>query len=618
MRSSSIHRLVSAVLIYSLIGQSLLASPLQNLPANTVGFVRWAATDDKQQAKNIAEWFKNAFDTVISQDEDPAQTEAVHDAIQLVRFLGSASGAVGMLELETAGGAREPYFIGSFNLGALAPRVTEIVERLCDYQDGELQRVTIAGRGYQQAQFLEGKLIFATKDGHLVGVYGGENIEGVVASLDKAEQSVLDSGRLQLAEKKIGKLDTSDFAAFVDIKRWVGLMTSLAGDDVPLELDVMLEELGISAIQTAALSITSTDTQMKTRAFIEVGDERAGFLKLWDHEPISEDDIRLIPEDALYGMALQFDLKMLYEELMRVLPEIAPEQAAGLEATMGMVHGMTNISVPNDLLPAIGDTWVIYESPDAGGFFFTGVSLVIDVNDKQALRDIVAQLIRVSTPLLQQVGGTPEVMSVQEDGNKIEYLVFRGLMVPVAPAACFVGDRVVLGLSPQVVKVSLQQVAGKGPSSTVLNHPDIKAAVKDLPKNAQSFYYTNTREAVRQIYWLQNLIKTGAASISPELMDPGTFATLPEQLAVTRNGFAGWTTDKDGLLFHSEGELQPMISSMGSLRLIAMAAAAGLPDLARARELARHAESQSNLRALWPAIYNYAHENNGDFPIATE
>jgi hypothetical protein len=612
-------RCTAIVLIYSLFVQGLLAAPLSKLPANTIGFISWDMPVDRDELKVLAEWGTNTLDALPTDESEQPTIDAIKDSIELVRLFLMGSGAVGLVEMQTAGGQRELYGIARIELGNLTTRAMQILDRLFKSGDLPLERVTIAGKGYQRAKLGNGDeyLVFAAEDGLLTLVAGGENYEGMVSSLEKIDLNLADSKLLIASRKKVNLKGDPAVSGFLDVQRMITLIQSKVEEEgeLPPDLDVILEETGLDAIKSVYLSFVADQKISKTRLFVATEGERVGLLKFWDHKPLEMTDIGLIPEDARFGMAFQFDWKMVHDELMRVLREVAPEAAAAVGSSMGMLQGMTNVSIPDQLFPALGDTWVIYDAPNAGGFMFTGLTLIADVRDKQVLREAFARYIEVLTPLLQQGYVTPKVMVTKEGGHKIEYLVFTGLPIPFAPAAAFVRDRVIVGLTPQVVRLGVQQISGKTPASTVLKHPDIEDTIKALPKNAQSFYYTDNRTTVRDLYWLTHLLLTAATSIAPsESSNPGLLPTLPEQLDQTRNAFAGWSADEDGLLYTAEGQLQMSMSGGSGVAVVAMMIAIMLPSLARARELAKRAVSRANLRGIGQGCYIYANDHKDQFP----
>lgn len=613
-------RCIAIVLIYSLVGQAVLAGPLQQLPANTIGFVTWDKPVERDELKQLKAWVSNLLDTFSENEEARADVKPVEGFFELLRYWLDAEGAIGLVELATADGGRELYGVAKVRLGPQAAVATQVLERLFEDAEIEIQRVTIGGQGYQRASLEDGpNYVFATQDGLMTMVIGGENIDGMVSALQSIDLSIADSTLFKASQKKVADPKTPVFTFFIELQRLFSTIQVMiedeADDEVLDTLDLFMDESGLGAMQSIYLTLEAFDLTSSMRIYIATEGEREGLLRLWDHEPLKPEDIALIPEDARYGMAAQFDAKMFYDELMHLVRELSPEAAAGIGSAMGAIQGMTNISLPDDLLPALGDTWVLYDSPQAGGFIFTGLTLAIDVRDQKALREMTARIVEVINGLMQQSNGSLEVMSIRAGRHKIDFLVFEGLPVPFAPAACFIDDRVILGLSPQVVKLALAQADSKTRKSSVLDHPDIKPNLDKLPKNTQSFYYADNRTAASDFYWLTHMIATASASIGPTtLHNPGTLPTLSEKVEQSRNAFSGWAADEDGFLYVSEGTLFPTFSGGQTLQIVAVYTSVLLPSLFRARELAKRAVSRANLRGIGQACYIYANDHNDQFP----
>ena len=212
-------------------------------------------------------------------------------------------------------------------------------------------------------------------------------------------------------------------------------------------------------------------------------------------------------------MACNFDLEQTWNNTRQAIETLDPNVAMQLDAGLGMASAMVGIDPVHQVLPAFGDTWVIYDAPDHGGLLITGAVMVVEVDGPDALNAAVAQLCTMASPMLMQAGYELVVKETTYQGHVIKYIVLPGLPVPISPAAAYVDGRVVVGLSPQVVKTVIHQADPALRKSSILDHADVMKLTGDPSGKAQSFYYWDLKHQARFGYKLTHLLRTMAASL---------------------------------------------------------------------------------------------------------
>jgi hypothetical protein len=608
--------------------------PAAHLPANTVGYIGWSEVMGMEDGKRLEGWVSTLVPLFADDPNEAAEGIAI--ANRVIRFgttLLSGTGVFGIVDLRTAEQEIEPYFLTRVVLGGRATGAVKQLEELLDGAENvTVERVTVGGVSFQKARLEPDgpNVLWSAREGVFTALLGAESIMGVAESVSTIDAPLAESELLAACRKKVEETVPPTLSAFVNVKRLMSLIKGFVEQEegtVPENFDAVTEELGVAQIEAMYLHYEQPDEstffqramgqRAITRLFIKTtGDEKKGLLKLWDHAPLKDDDLALIPQDAYYGIAWNLDWAMLYGETERILTELSPEALGAMTAGMAMVEQFTNVSIPRDLLPALGDTWVFFDAPDHGGFLFTGMVAVVDVRDTKKLGQIFDRYIEVGSPFAQQVKVTLSPMKTRVGKHTIHYLVAAGVPFPFAPAAAFVGDRVVVGLSPQAVKVALEQVDPQQRESSVLDHPDYAKAKPYLAENMQSFAYADTTYGARGLYPLMLLVQTAAASITPDTeLNPATIPTLPENLTSMIDGFGGWSTDNDGILLSMYGDTSvPASTPAFTVAWAATSTGVMLPSLFRARELAKRAVSRANLRGIGQACYIYANDHNEQFP----
>ena len=79
---------------------------------------------------------------------------------------------------------------------------------------------------------------------------------------------------------------------------------------------------------------------MSFRFFVETAGERKGLLKLWDQNPLEQDDLMLIPRDAAWAVVGNWDLAESWQEAHRVVETLDPNVAIMMDGALGMASGL--------------------------------------------------------------------------------------------------------------------------------------------------------------------------------------------------------------------------------------------------------------------------------------
>ena len=283
-----------------------------------------------------------------------------------------------------------------------------------------------------------------------------------------------------------------------------------------------------------------------------------------------------------------------------------------------MSAGMLGFSVTEDLLPALGDTWAVFDAPDHGGILLTGTVLVAEVKDAEGLHGMLTRTVQMVGAMLGQTDVSLHPHETAQGEHRIHYLLIGGAPVPVTPSWGFVNDRFVFGLYPQTVATAMQQVDPKTRGESILDQPDFVAARKLLPREAVGVGYFDSKYFARLIYPLVTAGQTALASYGAEHglhLDLDILPPLPKQLAGVTNCVGTSSLDDDGVLYASIGDgTHIAVAAYG----VALGTSIMLPSLARARFLAKRAVSSANLRGIGQGCLIYANDNQERLPGSLE
>lgn len=497
------------------------------------------------------------------------------------------------------------------------------VERIIESADlPPAETVTIAGASLQRLDILPGAALFhgAVKDYFILAV-GQSAVEKIAARINGGKQSLADSRRLELPRRRIGGDDSSRaYTLYLDlgrlIKRAQALLPMITqGDQESTNFFVaLLDGLGRARLQSFCWEQHYGEQGCRSSTYIHTaGDEPSPFAELTG-KPLTDDDLAMIPKSPAWAFAANIDLAAIYRHLIDLVKSFDADMHGDMTAAIEDAEDHLDLEFDRDLLALIGDTIVMYDAPENGGFLITGVTGIVESADPKRLRRSLRKIVRAISDAAGE--GVVSVQTREYRGHTIEFVNVVGVPMPIAPAWAAHDNRLVFGLYPQMVKNALDGIAdGKPETDSLLANADFVRARKVLGPLGSSITYVDTKASMGQAYpWLLLLGQMGAAMAQGEgiALDMSTF---PTQRALTRHLFAtvGTTrSDPDGMLYASFGPLpiggQSFIPS--DIGTVAMLTSILLPSLSRARELSKRTVCSANLRGIGQAMYIHAQDDD--------
>lgn len=592
------------------------------MPRETALYFGWSPWLAEQSAEfQAGRRFVDAALNLVAEEDEPLPPAVKRLTEALVR-LSTCSGGIGLIDVNLVEGQPD---VQAALLVAAGPASADTAQALRDLLAEVDATLTIEERTIGGATFAcvslpdtPFKLVWgAHKDCFLLTL--GEAAAGkVVACLNGSGESLATAPELQFDRQKVqASLEGKFICVYADVQRMVTrgkeIATELLGT-LPPEVEPLIAELGIGATRSKYFHLQDTGGQRRMTIFAHVDGPLRGLLKLYDQEPLTEADLKIVPQDAYWASVGNLDLRGLWEEGLRILEEVAPEHVATVQGALAMTIPILGFSLTDDLLPALGNTWALFDAPDHGGLLLTGTVLVADIADQQKFEGLLMRIVQIVTPFAEQEDVHLTVKKTQHGGHTIHYVLVGGVPSPVAPAWGFVDGRWVFGLFPQTVAAALRQADPKTRGESILDHPDVKAALPKLPPKMQGFGYWDARYATRLLFPLTNAARTLAASLLGPRGAEIDLALLPpvaEEAAKIQRYVSSSGRDQDGVLCASVGDGLPLPAVAG---LAGLSASMLLPAAAHAREDAKAAVSMSNLRGIGQACIVYSVDQNEQFP----
>ncbi len=455
----------------------------------------------------------------------------------------------------------------------------------------------------------------ATPAGYLLIVSDADadTLGALVSRIGKGGASLAGSAAMKSALGPITPSSGAGMVFFADVRALVEQFAkpglAAAAENEPWAARLM-DALRIEGVQSIyAQTIAGEDTSSQT--FVRLEGPRRGLLKLLDQKPLSEDDLKLLPAGLYWGSVSNLDLLALWNEAQSVIESVNPDLLPQVEGGLSAARAVVGFSITDDLLPALGDTWALFDTPAHGGFYGSGTVLVAEANDAKRLNGILLRLVEILTPILAQQGVQLSANEVESGARTVHYVVIGGVPSPVAPAWTFADGRFVFGLLPQTVAIAADEIdpATRGPR--LIDDAGVRAALAASSDPLIGFDTADTHYLMHMVHGLLTHGVAALASMSPQ--KPEALARLPHLstfLKGPRYSSSTARTTADGVLYETRGASL----AAGSAAAVAVLISVLLPSLSRAREQAKRVKSMSNLRQIGMGLHMYAVDNQDRFP----
>lgn len=601
------------------------------MPGETALYVGWSPCQEpgsaelqlqRKLAVAVAEML-----TAQGQGDDPAAV-FVRWLGEVLPILQTSSVGLGLFDVtisESGPDIQAALLVESPDAGRLDALMRKLMEQLAGAGGIEAKSVRDVAMHAAPIPDTPLQLLWGVREKVFILALGDTAAGKVVATLAGSGPPLADAEELKFVRQKVvTHLDGHHLCFYVDVQRLVTRGKAVAQEilgELPPIVDQVLTELGITAVRSKYVHYERGGARPRLVGFAHTDGPARGLMKLFDQKPLTDDDLKIIPRDAYWASVYNLDLAALWSEVERIIDIVAPDQRPAIDGALAMTRPFLGFSIVDELLPAFGDTWAVFDAPDHGGLLLTGTVLVADVKNAAALQGILERLVQILTPLAAQGDVTLLHKKLTRGEHEVHYLLLGGIPAPVAPAWGYVDGRWVVALYPQTVATAMKQVDPKTRGPSLLDRPDVKLARAAWPATVQGVDYFDTRYFTRLFYPLVNGLRTlgvsmfAAHGVEVDLL---TMPPLPESDADMTSFVGAWGRDADGVLYIGTGHSTPLPTVAAATALTALTASALMPALVQARGAARRAKSLANLRMIGQACMMYAFDHDDEFPASLQ
>jgi hypothetical protein len=389
----------------------------------------------------------------------------------------------------------------------------------------------------------------------------------------------------------------------------------------------LLDAFGVDGVTTVAGSWRIVEKGMLSTFRVNTPRPHEGLMSLFDGQALTDADLAVVPADADLALVANIEPVKVFEQLRRGVGIAAGDEGVQeFDANVLAFEKMLEISLKDDLLASLGDTWSISMADSQGGLL-TGLMLSVEVRDEQKL---VAVLERVSNMAAGMILGqqmqrreqdeaiTPPIQSLQVGGARVQYLRIpgNGAQLAFLPAWCVHNKRLYLAGWPQTIASALTSDA-----KPLTVNAEFKRLGGKLPANASWISWTNTPQLMRKFYPL--CLVAGTIATNAIVNETHTLA-IPPLWPAGLAEMTKYTWPSASVIVADDGGITVQGYSSGPTLLpggvagVSIGVSVALPALSKARYLAKKAVSAANLNGIGKGCVLYAGENDDRFPATVD
>ena len=477
-----------------------------------------------------------------------------------------------------------------------------------------IRDVTIGTAVVRQTATPLGPVSWGIHEGSGVLAIGDGAIESLVSRLGDATRK---SPAWRADAERRMPLDRRSTLSYLDGGRILQIVTSLPGADRD-RLNAILDSTGIGGIRTVTAT-SGLDEKGTVSDLLVTFDGRPTGLFAAAERGIEPRHLARVPADAVMAESWSLDLSKLLALGLEMATAIKPDEAAVLRSGLAQFRAVAGFDLDRHLLKPLGPDWTICSLPSSGSLL-PNVAVIAGLRDRDTFVKTHQALLGVLRNLTANAETRATITELPYRGQTLHCLRLESpaMAIPVTPTWCVADDRLVVALSPQLVKTLLARAANDGGVDTI---PEVKSALAEGDADLVGMVDPRTLLAsLCSFYELATPLAEQAAAKAGHRL---TLPTLPRSTAMTpfvRPSVTVVRHEADGIRMRSSTTLPlgPLTGAGGAVLTASPSSAPVmvallLPAVQAARDAARRAQAMNSLKQVILAMHMH-HDATGAFP----
>ena len=479
------------------------------------------------------------------------------------------------------------------------------------------EAVDIGGRSWQRLRDAgpqSGQVSWGINDGSFVIAIGPGALESLVTRMNDAGRK---APAWKAAIEKRLPVDRRSTLTYFSAGEALRIATSLPDPDRD-KLIAFLDASGLGTLTTVAAVSGMTAEGFAVHTWLGFDGPPTGLFAP-PATGIGPKELARVPADAMMAQAWSLDPSAMLATVLGIVEATEPEAAAGIRDSLEQLRAVAGFDIDTHLLKALGPEWTVLSVPAPGGML-PSVAIVAGVHDRATFAKTHKALLGILRNAA--AGGGDVQLTVREIPYRDQTLFClepagSGIPMPITPTWCLAEDRLIVTLSPQLMKTLL---AREAKAAGIDGVAEVKRAL-----GGGEPAFVGVVDPVWLVGTLCGLYEMAAPMARGVLREQGAqidLPLLPPSSAIMPFARPQVTTIRhatDGILIESSGTI-PLgpLTAGGGIAGVSPASTPVLvglllPAVQSAREAARRAQVMNNFKQVVLAMHMYE-TTHGELP----
>lgn len=416
---------------------------------------------------------------------------------------------------------------------------------------------------------VQGVTLYGPKENNGVPGYWGWVGDFLVLGVNDADGlfvKALKSGGTSKIES-LAKLPSHGdaFVEYLDYEKLLGLITSLQTDETVKQMMSMIyAKAGVTNIKTVAIKAGFDGPNVVVDSFVGLKGPRTGIHALV--KPVSSDLLSMVPQKAMAASVSHFDIPGTYDLAIKTADEVTGGQAAPMvDMGVGMVMSQFGVDVRDAIVKNLDGPMLGYSVPQGvvPEAMNGGMVGILTLKDADVFAEVILTVEKLGASLAQ---GQFQAATQQGDGCTLHTWAVGPLaMMQLVPTWTVVDKHFVIATDTGLCALAAKQVASQDEGTSLLSSAAFKAASSDLPGQALTMNFVDTKLQMKQVMsslqrvWPMAAMMAGTQGVQLPMMLPSLDHLMTDLVPV-----CNYSVEKDGGIYgHYEGTGVEMALSAG-------------------------------------------------------
>lgn len=456
--------------------------------------------------------------------------------------------------------------------------------------------------------------IKAFKSGDLVVVSLGFDKEADAVAGPGGPKALTANPRYQQALAQVQKDPVA--ILYLDVEAAIAQTTqaiALGGAREAGEWIKLRDALGLSGIHQAILTGGFDGRDWSNQGFIAAPAPRKGLASMLQSKPISQEAMKLIPQNAIAAGVERLDLRTLFDMVRSVTAMGGDRAVANFDAGLAQASQKVGFDIKKDLIDAFSDEWVYYCEPGADASSPMDFVLINRLTKPAQAERSLNQIEKIAQ---QAIAQNPQA-AIHLSQDTVGQITTHTIGLPQLSITWTISDgKLLVANSSQILS---RAIGDDGKGKSILDNADFIALRKQIGGDqAMSFSFADLpRTAAIQYPGILQAVQLGLALAQqqgiappPDLLPPmdAVAKELAPAASFTWVDAAGWHMH-DHSPFPGSSVLSPNGNNLTVIGATALGISIILPALNGAKERANRVKCASNLRQIGQGFLLYANDH---------